>query len=159
VVPRRTIWTADEYHETDLDLCAPFGATEQRVMRKLGFRRDGRHWERRGLAVAVEFPESRLAGDINRTRLHNVGEGAARIIGIDDLYLDRLRQATHKDHVEGVEFHSALAVAAAGYGVIDWAYVEECIAQEAETSMALAGSMRRLDRKLRRRVRASLGPN
>jgi hypothetical protein len=145
-------WTADEYHETDLDVCAPIGEEELRAFERLRFSREGRHWVRGG--VAVEVPESRIDGDVERTRLEPVGEGAARVIGVDDLYIDRLRQATMREHHEGIEFHSALAVAAACYEIIDWPYVRNRIK---ESEVHVAEPMKRIDAKIRRRVRRELG--
>ncbi|MGH7857653.1 MAG: hypothetical protein ACREQY_10015 [Candidatus Binatia bacterium] len=148
-------WTQDAYHETDLDLCVPLGPADRKAMAALGFRREGRHWVIG--RVAVEVPDSRIDGDVERTHLEPVGEGAARIIGVDDLYLDRLRQATSREHQEGIEFHSALAVAAARFTDIDWRYVATDIRGRTTTELAIGDAMRRVDAKIRRRVRRELG--
>jgi hypothetical protein len=147
-------WTAREYHETDLDLVGSLRRQDRETLQQLGFSVKGRHWLHRSLPIACEFPESRLDGDVDRTRLEPVGEGAARIIGVDDLYVDRLRQATVREEHEGIEFDSALAVGASCYDIIDWPYVEKRI-QEAE---AYVGEpMKRIDARIRRRVRRELG--
>ncbi len=70
----------------------------------------------------MEFPEPFIDGDESRTHEATVGPGRARIIGLDDLYLDRLRRSTVSEF-EGIEFHSALAVAAAAFENVDWGYV------------------------------------
>lgn len=146
-------WTADEYQQTDLDLCVLLDAKGKRILTDAGFKQHGRHWVREDIAVAVEFPDSRIDGDVSRTVLVPVGGGAARLIGVDDLYLDRLRQATVREEAEGTEFHSALAVAVACFEQIDWGYVRKQI-DEALKSESVAGkSMRRLDSKIRGRVR------
>lgn len=145
-------WTADEYHETDLDVCVPIGAEEKRELGRLGFRREGRHWVRR--EVVVEIPDSQIDGDVARTRLEPVSQGAARIIGVDDLYVDRLRQATMSERDEGIDFHSALAVAGACYEIIGWAYVSKRVR---ETEAFVGEPMKRIDAKIRRRVRRELG--
>ena len=112
-------WTAAAYHETDLDLCAPVSGRDASTLEELGFEREGRHWVWGGPErwVAVEFRNSMVDGDESRTRDVPVGNGAARVIGLDDLYLDRLRQATIDERGERVEFNSALAVAAARYAL------------------------------------------
>lgn len=149
-------WTADEYHETDLDMCVPLGSEGHRALDELGFVREGRHWSRPDISAVVEFPDAEIDGEMGRTRLEPVSEGAARIIGIDDLYVDRLRQATVAEGAEGIEFHSALAVAAAGQPSIDRAYVEARIDEVTHEARFVGESMRRLDAKIRRRVRRSL---
>src|SRR2546425_594437 len=116
-------WTAAEYHETDLDICLYLTPKDRAALEALGFRREGRHWKHARINVAIEFPDSRIDGDEGRAVEEPVGGGAARIIGLDDLYLDRLRQATVDERREGIEFHSALAVVAARYEEIDLRYV------------------------------------
>lgn len=146
-------WTEAEYHETDLDLVAPLSRKDEEALRRLGFKRTGRHWERPGLAAVVEFPESVLDGDENRTVRLSIGPGHAKVIGVDDLYLDRLRQATIDEATEGVEFHSALAVAAARFEDIDWRYVTS---QLKDTHLRegdrTGGGMKRINARIRRRV-------
>lgn len=149
-------WTRDEYHPTDLDVCVPLGAKELKRLRDAGFAREGRHWVIGSIPVAIEFPDSRIDGDPARTHLERVAGGAARIIGLDDLYLDRLRQATMREDVEGVEYHSALAVMSARYEDLDRGYVRARLAEIARREPDLAGSMRRIHRRLQTRVRRRL---
>jgi len=144
-------WTEAEYHETDLDIVVPLRPQDLKALEGLGFIESGRHWVIGN--VAVEIPESKLDGDLERTHIERIGKGAVRIIGVDDLYLDRLRQATSREDAEGIEFHSALAVAAAQFRSIDWAYVRERIRHEPEY---IRDSMKRIDAKIRRRVRREL---
>jgi len=125
-------YTEDEYHETDLDLCGWVTTTEESVLEKLGFERRGREWLHSASEVVVEFPESRIAGDEARIRRQHVGAGQVALIGIDDLFRDRLRRATDSESTTSVEYISALAVATAAYDRIDWGYVEREIKAEGE---------------------------
>jgi hypothetical protein len=150
-------WTGAEYHETDLDLCGRLTRGDMATLGELGFKRAGRHWERPGLAAVFEFPADKIDGDESRTVEETVGPGRCRIIGLDDLYLDRLRQATMNEKSEGVEFHSALAVAAARYEEIDWAYVRKRLELiRVKAGGGLGEMMRRIDSRIRRRVRRAL---
>jgi hypothetical protein len=149
-------WTEAEYHETDLDLVVPLHPDDAAAMRQLGLERTGRHWGRRGLNVVVEFPDDRIDGDESRTVEHPVGSGAARIIGLDDLYLDRLRQATIDERRRGVEYQSALAVVAARYDEIDWVYVRGRLSDIATHEGAVGEAMKRIDSRLRQRVRREI---
>jgi hypothetical protein len=146
-------WTSDEYHETDLDMCGWLTRDEELLLVELGFRTEGRHRFFEPAEVAVEFPEAHIDGDEGRTIEEPVGDGAARIIGVDDLYVDRLRQATIDERGEGIEFNSALAIMAARHDQIDRRYVAERIALE---DGRLGPLMKRLDSKIRRRVRRAL---
>lgn len=149
-------WTRDSYHETDLDVCTPVLPNDRKTLERLHFEMEGRHWYHAGARVAVEFADSAIDGDPTRSVLERVpGGSAARIIGADDLYLDRLRQATMNEGVEDVHFQSSLAVAAACFDIIDWRYVRSRL-QHIERGDRLVGSaMQRVNRVIRRRVRAS----
>jgi hypothetical protein len=152
-------WTADEYHETDLDLCVLMDPESMRRLRAAGFRREGRHWVRQDITVAVEFPESRIDGDESRTVLKRFRGGAARIIGVDDLYIDRLRQATLREDQEGIEYHSALAVFGGCFEDLDARYIRRRIDQVVRTEPLVGRSMRKIDSKIRRRVKRALTSN
>lgn len=153
------IQSGSPYHETDLDLCGVVAPDERVTMRGLGFRKRGRHWFHDDSVVAVEFPDSRIDGDDDRVERIRVGGGTAAVIGIDDLFLDRLRQAAPLANVEGsIEFHSALAVAAGGLDRIDRRYVLARIRQIEGSEIRIGERMRRLDSRIRRRVRRALAP-
>lgn len=154
------IQSGSPYHETDLDLCGVVDPDERAVLRGLGFRKRGRHWFHDASKVAVEFPDTRIDGDEARVERIRVGGGTALVIGIDDLYLDRLRQATAPlANVEGsIEFHSALAVAAGGLDRIDRRYVLARIRQIEGSEGRIGERMRQLDSRIRRRVRRALAP-
>lgn len=150
-------WTADDYHETDLDLCVPLDRSAQATLRRLGFRREGRHWIHEAVNVAVEFPDASIDGDVGRSHLERIEGGAARIIGVDDLYLDRLRQATFDEQADDVHFHSALAVAAACFDVMDRPYVEGRIGEIERHEPMIGRAMRRVESRIHRRLRRTLG--
>ena len=154
------IQSGSPYHETDLDLCGLVAPDERAVLKGLGFRKRGRHWFHDASKVAVEFPDTRIDGDEDRIERIRVGGGVAAIIGIDDLYLDRLRQATAPfANVEGsIEFHSALAVAAGGFDRIDRRYVLARIREIERSEGRIGERMRQLDTRIRRRVRRALAP-
>jgi len=150
-------WTQAEYHPTDLDMCASLTEADEATLRDLGFERTGMHWVRdRGHAIAVQFPDSIIDGDEARVVTEQFGTAVARIISLEDLYLDRLRQATSNENDRSVEFMSALAVVAARYADMDWAYVRGRLAEISRTEPGLAGDMGRIDRRLPQRVRRRL---
>ncbi len=105
--------------------------------------------------MAVEFPESEIDGDFARTELIRVGTGAARVIGREDLYIDRVLQAT-SDSGESGRFQSALAIAVACYEVLDWPYVATRLREIKQQNSFLGASARKIDSKVRRRARLQL---
>jgi len=140
------------YHETDLDLCGWLQPDEPAALRALGFRKRGRHWFHDDSKVAVEFPANRIDGDEERIERIGIGGGTAAIIGVDDLYLDRLRQATGPMTDASIELRSALAVAAGAQDRIDRRYVLRRI-RRIESDEPLVGKrMRDLDVRIRRRI-------
>jgi hypothetical protein len=155
-------WTGrDVYHPTDLDVwtAGPVhaGTVAARALAQLGFTRDGRHWLLPGLNIPVEFPSGPFAGSLDRLRKEPLGPGAAvEVIGLDDLYLDRVRQATANTNEQSVEFTSALSVAAHRYDAIDWRYVSERIASERKSNEMLGREMDRRNRRIRAVVRRRL---
>lgn len=136
-------WTRLPYHPTDLDVCAPIGGEDAERLREAGFVREGRHWWHEEQGVAVEFPEA--IADADPARMHE--HRGALIIGVSDLYLDRLRQSTANENPNSVEHQSLLAVASSCMEIIDWPYVRRRIVDEPEHLRTL---MRRNHRTVRR---------
>jgi len=146
-------YTADEYHETDLDVVAwSLSDDEKRVLVDLGFEPPrGRHWYHEPSGVAVEMPEGMLHGDRTRVRDEPVaGGGKVLIIGPEDLYLDRIRQATSDLSNETFQ-RSALAIAVSRYETMDWAYVGSVLRRPNEPQQMI-----RIDSRVRRRARTIL---
>lgn len=144
-------WAGGEYHPTDLDLCPRPSATDVTALQSLGLRREGRHWLRDDLPVAVEFPGS--GDDIERTVRVPVNGVVVLMIGCEDLYLDRVRQATVSWPREDVSFDGALEVAITNYRQMDWLYVRERIKKVEIAEQAVGRAMAGVDRRVRSRAR------
>ena len=142
----------DFYQPTDLDVCAPLSRDDRRRLGELGFSKEGRHWFHEASRVAVEFPDERIDGDETRTLLVDVGGGSARLIGVDDLYLDRVRQATMTKNENDIAFVGAVAIAAARFEEMDWKYVRRRIAEIAVAEPMIGESMKKLNRRARTRA-------
>ena len=148
------------YHETDLDLCGVVSRAERATLRSLGFRKEGRHWVHDRSVVAVEFRDERIVGDVDRVERISVRGGEVAIIGVDDLYVDRLREATAPNaNVEAsVEFHSALAVATGAFERIDRRYVLRRIREIEHREPRTGAKMRQLDSRIRRLAKRAQEP-
>lgn len=150
------VYTGDVYRETDLDLCGWLDPEEESLLAtELGFAREGRHLVHLASNVAVEFPESEIQGDESRIMRRQVRPGAlVAIIGVEDLYLDRIRQATASldPGTDGISAKAALAVAIASFEQIDWRYVGGRIRETEERDPHLGTRMRKVHERVRRKV-------
>lgn len=149
-------YTSDSYLPTDLDVCAELCQQDIHELEDLGFRRDGRHWYHSPSRVAVEFADTEIDGEESRTREVEIGSGRARLIGIEDLYLDRVRQATMDESDGSIPFTGAVAIAATCFEEVDWTYVRIRLKQILGTEPVVGGSMLRIERRIRRRARQAI---
>ncbi len=144
-------WAGGAYHPTDLDLCPAPEPRDLTALRAVGLRKVGRHWTRDDLPVAVEFPGS--GDDIERTITVVIEGVEVRIIGCEDLYLDRIRQATAGWPHEDLSFDSAFEIALTNYRNMDWDYVRERIATTARREPPVGETMLQVNRRVRARAR------
>jgi hypothetical protein len=152
-------WGGHEYHETDLDLVSRITSDDRATLESLGFERRGREWIRAGTPFVIAFPDTRIDGDDERIHTTRVGGGSVRIIGLDDLYVDRLKQATTNEPREDIHFQSALAVAASRYDDINWTYVSSRIEATQRSEPLNGQAMRRVNSRIRSRARRALSRN
>ena len=148
-------WTGDEYHPTDLDLIPGPSRADQEAFRKLGFKKEGRHWVREDIPIATEFPRDE-SFEVRRTVDEKVADVVVKIIGVDDLYLDRLGQSTSTMNIRDQHFSSLVAVALTNWEKLDWRYIEMRIAEVIKAKPPLGDSMGTMHRRCRRTVRNAL---
>jgi hypothetical protein len=99
----------------------------------------------------VEFPGS--GDDIERTILVKVGGVSILMISCEDLYLDRIRQATVLWPSEDVSFDAALELALTNYITMDWDYVRRRLRTTASTERTVGTLMVGVNRRVRSRAR------
>lgn len=148
-------WAGGEYHPTDLDLCPRPSPSDLKALESIGLRKSGRHWTREDLPVAVEFPGS--GDDIERTVTVKIGGVSIRMISCEDLYLDRVRQATVAWPREDVSFDSAFEIALTNYATMDWDYVRVKLRATASTERGVGTLMVSVNRRVRSRARRGSG--
>jgi hypothetical protein len=144
-------WAGGEYHPTDLDLCPHPTRSDFAALRALGLRRSGRHWTRYDLPVAVEFPGS--GDDIERTVPVKVGAVSILMISCEDLYLDRVRQATVSWPREDVSFDGAFELALTNYVTMDWDYIRVRLRTAISSERTVGTLMASVNRRVRMRAR------
>jgi hypothetical protein len=148
-------WAHDDYHPTDLDLIPRPSPADENAFLELGLKRKGRFWIHPDLPVATEFPHD-PSFEVRRTSDKRIAGVTVKLIGVDDLYLDRLQQTTMTESTSDQHFASLLAVAAANWDQLDWKYIERRIRETRERKPALGESMQRMNTACRRVARKQL---
>jgi hypothetical protein len=109
------------YRPTDIDLVGYTRSGSDATLVELGFARNGRHWLftfNDGETIAIEVPGDRLDDYALETpRPIDLALGRLAVIGLNDLMMDRLLQATGG---ELVTMEEAVRLAVAAYERIDW---------------------------------------
>ena len=144
-------WAGGEYHPTDLDLCPRPSQADLKALAAVGLRKSGRHWTREDLPVAVEFPGS--GEDIQKTVVVKVGGVAILMISCEDLYLDRVRQATASWPIENVSFDAALELALTNYVTMNWDYIRGRVRLAVKSERKVGALMAKVSRRVRSRAR------
>jgi hypothetical protein len=98
-----------------------FGA----VLTELGFSKcpGERHWYHEGLNIAIEAPDSVLAGSMERVATVDVEGLLVHIIGIEDLIMDRIRACVYWRSTADCEWASRMM--AMHEDSMDWDYLEK----------------------------------
>jgi hypothetical protein len=96
-----TLYSKGEYQSSDLDFVLQSSVGHQElddVMKSIGFRRTGNHYEHSLTAFLVEFPAGPLGigADIDiRPVVHRIGGGGVRLLSPTDSCRDRLAAVNH----------------------------------------------------------------
>lgn len=101
--------------------------------------------------MALEFPGS--GDDIERTVVERIADVSILIISCEDLYLDRVRQATVSWPLEDVSFDAALELALTNYTTMDWDYIRERLQRAVSSEPVVGALMASVNRRVRPRAR------
>lgn len=121
-------YTAGGYTTVDIDVA---GASEPiaETLAAWGFERSGRHWYEEALGLVIEAPTAQLdveaAGHVLEVEVRGV---VTRLIGIEDLIVDRLAACVHWSDAESCMW--ARALVQAHVERIDVAYLRQRAAAE-----------------------------
>lgn len=88
------IYTQRNYSTFDIDFITHDIKTVSNLLLELGFQKEGRHLFHEGLKVAVEFPDTDLAGSYAKISEIEIDEDEGLfvyVISIEDIIMDRLR--------------------------------------------------------------------
>lgn len=120
-------YTAGGYTTVDIDLA---GASEPvaEVLAAWNFAREGRHWYDVHLGLVVEVPGSPLTpSELEHVVTLHIGGDRVKIIGIEDLIVDRLAACKHWGHRDSCEWAARLLAVADD---VDEGYLAHRCAQE-----------------------------
>jgi hypothetical protein len=107
----------------------------------LGFRREGRHWYSGDLDIAVEIPDNVLAGALEKTVTVSVEGEKVRVIGPEDLIVDRLAAAKFRKARSDLDW--AAAVLLLHQDRIDPEYLEKAAAREGVSDFLIQAMKKR----------------
>ncbi|NJD52511.1 MAG: hypothetical protein FIB07_06530 [Candidatus Methanoperedens sp.] len=96
-------YTEGIYPSYDIDLVSNRKKIGEILETVFGFKPNGRHWINEQIGLSVEVPSSHLAGNkdkINTIRIEGI---EVRVIGIEDLIIDRLNACIHWKSIRDCE--------------------------------------------------------
>jgi len=116
-------YSREVYFTADIDLAYADRETLDEILVSLGFKKEGRYWISEFLKLAVEVPASSLAGEDSPLEIVEFDDGLnCRIIGIEDLIIDRLNACKHWKYEVDCEMVELLVQKYAEK--LDWQYLE-----------------------------------
>lgn len=145
-------YTFGGYATSDVDIVVSGRKKAAEVLEEIGFQREGRHWYNEEMDVAVEIPDKALAGSLEKTVTVSIDGKKVRVIGPEDLLVDRLAAAKFWK-VQG-DLDWAVSLLLLHRDKIDREYLEKAAAKE-DVSDTLAEVLKRYESLLGREQGAS----
>jgi hypothetical protein len=85
-------YTAGQFRTGDIDIVTPDSKAAEEILKRIGFEREGMIWLSKALGLAIHivglFPKN-----FEKARIIRVGPYQVRIVGVEDLIIDRLAAA------------------------------------------------------------------
>ncbi len=137
-------YTREVYFTSDIDLAYSDREALDGVLKELGFIKEGRFWINEDIKAVVEVPAGTLVGEDSPEEIVELGEGLiCKIIGIEDLIIDRLNACKHWRSAIDCEMVELLL--ARYYNELDWNYLEKkAILPENDTIIELNEMKKRI---------------
>jgi hypothetical protein len=128
-------YSREVYFTADRDLAYTDREALDTVLTNIGFEKRGKYWANEGLKMAIEVPASVLIGEDSPVEIVDLGEGLqCRIIGIEDLLIDRLNACKHWKSEIDCEMVELLAKRY--LNDLDWSYLEKKAAMPENDTLA-----------------------
>lgn len=117
-------YSREVYFTADIDLAYSDREAINEVLLDIGFKKKGRYWINQNMNVAVEVPASSLPDEEAPIEIVEFEEGLqCKIIGIEDLIIDRLNSCKHWKYEVDCEMVELLL--RKYYNELDWEYLEK----------------------------------
>lgn len=117
-------YSREVYFTADIDLAYADREALGAVLTNIGFEKRGKYWASEELKMAIEAPASVLIGEDSTVEIVDLGEGLqCRMIGIEDLLIDRLNACKHWKSEIDCEMVELLAKRY--LNDLDWSYLEK----------------------------------
>lgn len=100
------VYTRGHYTTLDIDLVTMRRDYADKLLKELGFNKEGRHWYHAELEVAIEIPGNMLE-DADQEKVIKINLPSGRhiyLIGLEDIILDRLRACVHWESTSDCEW-------------------------------------------------------
>jgi predicted nucleotidyltransferase len=144
-------YTFGGYATADVDIVVPSKERVAEVLAEIGFSLEGRHWYSEEMDVAVEIPDNTLTGSLEKTVSVSIGGRKIRIIGPEDLIVDRLSAAKFWKVQSDLDW--AVSLLLLHRDKIDRQYLEKAAVQEGVGDI-LAQAFRKSERLLQKQMSA-----
>ena len=127
-------YSREVYFTADIDLAYTDREALDDVLKGIRFTKRGRYWINEDLKIAVEVPASVLIEEESPIEIAELGEGLqCRIIGIEDLLIDRLNACKYWKSEMDCEMVELLL---RKYNKeLDWAYLENRASRPENSTM------------------------
>lgn len=103
------LYSFGKYLSADMDIISSASHLIGEKLERLGFVKKGKDWISEELRLFIEIPSNVLAGDISRVREVEFDEDlSVKVIGIEDLIVDRLNSCVHWKYETDCEWASYL---------------------------------------------------
>ena len=135
-------YSREVYFTADIDLAYADREALDTVLMSIGFEKRGRYWVNEGLKMATEAPASVLAGEESPVEIVDLGEGLyCRVIGIEDLLIDRMNACKHWKSETDCEMVELLAKKYVSD--LDWSYLEKKAAMSENDTLTELSEIKR----------------
>jgi hypothetical protein len=85
-------YTAGQFTTGDIDITTTDRKATEEILGRIGFKREGMVWINEAISVAVHIVDL-IPNRTEKTRLIHVGPYTVRVVGVEDLIIDRLAAA------------------------------------------------------------------
>lgn len=116
-------YSREVYFTADIDFAYADREAMDKVLKDIGFIKQGRYWVNDELEIAIEVPASVLITEDAKVEIVEIGKGLkCRIIGVEDLIIDRLNACKHWNSQTDCEMSELLIYRY--FDELDWKYLE-----------------------------------